>query len=618
MTRWPIRRRKTDYGTIILHWSLVGSLAVAVVTGLRIATEAPNRTWINALDGVLPRTTVWTTHIRAAVVLVGISLAYAIYLSLAGLVRRIRLDRVRLYGLFSRSQARWSAINVILYWMFYFTLVTQLVTGGSLYFGFANRTALNIHWLGMWAILCYGVLHVLVHGALGGLPQLLRMFRPTRLSPPPPRFDPTELFALLAQLDRPSGPRYSKEAEVPGREHSSTQAPARRGPRPEHPRRRGSVLHANPFMVATAVALVGAAFLVTIDRQATDSLRIPRVDKTVLPVLDGDTSDPIWRTVRPISVVTEHGGNFDGTGETTIEIRAVHDGAWAYFLFVWDDPTRSLKHLPLIKSREGWLLLHHGYEVGDEYAYNEDKFSVLLTRSDGVLAGDRTFHAGRGALDGKPATLSGRGLHYTVDGSFVDLWEWKATSTSPFGHMDDDHFGPPIEPSLAQLEGGAPYKGGFAADPGTANYRENFELRAPEGYSQPIQPRRLPRDYRAMMSVMGQIDLDANHGEGEGARWYMMDSESVPYAPGLDERIPLGTIIPGVIISGEFSGDRADVRCAARWAAGRWALEVARRLDTKSAYDVPISTGTYMRVAAFDHSQIRHTRHVRPIRLEVE
>jgi len=25
-----------------------------------------------------------------------------------------------------------------------------------------------------------------------------------------------------------------------------------------------------------------------------------------------------------------------------------------------------------------------------------------------------------------------------------------------------------------------------------------------------------------------------------------------------------------------------------------------------------------MRVAAFDHSQIRHTRHARPIRLEVE
>jgi hypothetical protein len=45
---------------------------------------------------------------------------------------------------------------------------------------------------------------------------------------------------------------------------------------------------------------------------------------------------------------------------------------------------------------------------------------------------------------------------------------------------------------------------------------------------------------------------------------------------------------------------------------------VTRRLDTKSKFDVPIMTGVHMRVAAFDHSQIRHTRHVRPILLEVE
>jgi len=77
-------------------------------------------------------------------------------------------------------------------------------------------------------------------------------------------------------------------------------------------------------------------------------------------------------------------------------------------------------------------------------------------------------------------------------------------------------------------------------------------------------------------------------------------------------------VIPGVLLAGEFSGDRADVRCAGRWAAGRWSLEVVRRLDTGSAYDVAIESGVFMRLAAFDHSQIRHTRHVRPIRLEVE
>jgi hypothetical protein len=45
---------------------------------------------------------------------------------------------------------------------------------------------------------------------------------------------------------------------------------------------------------------------------------------------------------------------------------------------------------------------------------------------------------------------------------------------------------------------------------------------------------------------------------------------------------------------------------------------VSRRRATHSKYDVAIETGTFMRVAAFDHSQIRHTRLVRPIRLEVE
>jgi hypothetical protein len=117
---------------------------------------------------------------------------------------------------------------------------------------------------------------------------------------------------------------------------------------------------------------------------------------------------------------------------------------------------------------------------------------------------------------------------------------------------------------------------------------------------------------------MGEIDLHPDHGDAEGARWFMTEDESLPYSADLDAGIPVGTVLPGVIIDGEFSGDRADVRCAARWASGHWALEVARRLKTPSEYDVPIKSGVFMRVAAFDHSQIRHTRHVRPIRLEVE
>jgi hypothetical protein len=379
-------------------------------------------------------------------------------------------------------------------------------------------------------------------------------------------------------------------------------------------------LQSNPFVVAAAVAITGASIIVAADQLAVDALRIHRISSADAPILDGDTSDRAWRNIQPFSVTTNQGGNFDGKGETRIDIRAVHDGTWAYFLFTWEDPTRSLKHLPLIKEIDGWHLLHDGYETGDEHDFDEDKFSVLLTTLDVTLAGDRTFHASPHPIPDQPATMTGRGLHFTSEGVYVDVWQWKATSSGSTGWMDDAHFGPPLDATPMQVRNVVPYKGGFAPDPGVANYSDNFimsEEPAGDG-KRMIMPRRLPRDLAAITAAMGEIDIDPNHGESDGARWFMTEAESLPYSSEQDARVPVGTVIPGVIIAGEFSGDRADIRCAARWASGHWALEVARRLDTHSRYDVPLQTGIFMRVAAFDHSQIRHTRHVRPIRLEVE
>ena len=84
-----MKRRKTDYGTIILHWLLVAGFGVAFVSGMRIATEVPERTWINFFDAVLPQN-VWVMHMQAAVVLVAVSLTYTIYVLRSGLGRRIR------------------------------------------------------------------------------------------------------------------------------------------------------------------------------------------------------------------------------------------------------------------------------------------------------------------------------------------------------------------------------------------------------------------------------------------------------------------------------------------------------------------------------------------------
>jgi cytochrome b subunit of formate dehydrogenase len=658
-----VRQRKTDYGTVVFHWLMVIALTAAFVTGLRIATETPERTWINQFDFLIPYERVWTTHMQAAVVLAGVSVAYVVYLMRSGLVRRVQLDRMRLRGLMRPGAARGGAINVLLYWIFFSTMAALIVTGALMYFGYSAGTdVLMAHWYASWIIPLFAGLHVLTHYAVGGVSQLLRICRPAGLITPPPPLDAVELLTLLVEQTKrneayrqslqpngagfanttrrepamrrePAWPIMAKPGRDPNRDPNrpdpnrldpnrpDLNRPGRDPTRPGRNRQRKNLtLQSNAFAVAAAVAIVSTTVVVSMDREAVDTLVVHRINSTDAPILDGETSDPVWRTISPFSVMTSHGGNFDSKGETRIDIRAAHDGAWAYFLFTWADPTRSLKHLPLIKADDGWRLLHNGYEIGDERDFDEDKFSVLLTKSNGILAGDTTFHAGPQPISEAPATLSGRGLHYTENGGYADIWLWKATSGGPTGWMDDAHFGPPVEPTPMQAGGVAPYRGGFAPDPGSSNYSDNFVFidQATGEINQNIRPLRLPRDVEATEAALGPIDLDPDHGESEGARWFMTEAESQPYTPELDRQIPSGTIVPGVILAGAYSGDRADVRCAARWASGGWALEVARRLDTHSKYDVPIETGTYMRVAAFDHSQIRHTRHVRPIYLEVE
>jgi ethylbenzene dehydrogenase/cytochrome b561-like protein len=613
-----MRPRKTDYGTVILHWLFVAAFTVALFSGLRIATESPERTWINLFDVLLPRDSVWTAHMQAAVVLAALALAYTVYVIRSGLGRRIQLDRVRLRGLFGRGPSRLSAVNTCLYWIFFVTMLALLASGGLLYFGFySGYDVAMLHWVGTWVILAFAVLHVVTQYKSGGAAQLLRIFRPAPLPAPPARLDAVELLNLLVEQQAahpiqpgndPDTARTSRVDPVPREQVRKTKS-------------KNPTLQANAFVVAAAAAITGASMIVAADRMSVDSLQIHRIDPAAAPILDGDTSDRAWRGIRPFSILTSEGGNFDGKGETRIEIRAVHDGTWAYFLFTWEDQTRSLKHLPLVKQADGWHLLRSGYDIGDEHDYNEDKFSVLLTTSDATLAGDRTFHAGPHPIPNAPATMTGRGLHFTEAG-YVDVWQWKATSGGPTGWIDDAHFGPPADPTPMQAANIMPYKGGFAPDPGTANYRDNFTVTTDTAdgtyRSHLIAPLRLPADIAGMTAAMGSIDLDPNHGESDGARWFMTEAETVPYSADADARLPIGTVIPGVIVDGEFSGDRADIRCAARWASGHWALEVARRLDTSSEYDVPIRSGVFMRVAAFDHSQIRHTRHVRPIRIEVE
>ncbi len=229
-----MRQRKTDYGTIILHWLLVAAFGVALVSGLRIATEAPGRGWINLFDAVLPRQSVWVAHMQAAMVLVAVSIAYVVYLAKSGLGRRVQFDKIRLRGLFGRKQARLGAYNIVLYWIFFVTMLALIVSGGLLYFGFyAGHDVATLHWYGTWVITAFAGFHVLAHFRIGGASQLLRIFRPTRLTAPPPRLDAVELLTLLAeQSARRLSIRHRRSTTARGIGRPPRVRPRRRGPPP--------------------------------------------------------------------------------------------------------------------------------------------------------------------------------------------------------------------------------------------------------------------------------------------------------------------------------------------------------------------------------------------------
>jgi hypothetical protein len=99
----------------------------------------------------------------------------------------------------------------------------------------------------------------------------------------------------------------------------------------------------------------------------------------------------------------------------------------------------------------------------------------------------------------------------------------------------------------------------------------------------------------------------------------MFETESEAYTKEADAKIPLGTVLPGVLISGSYEGDRAEITGGSRWKDGHWILETTRKLKTGSKFDKDFIAGShlYMWVAVFDHTQTRHTRHTRPVRISV-
>ena len=611
-------RRSTDYGTVILHMGLVVAFVVAAVTGLRIAADDPEADWLRVLDNVLPVEHLWFRHLVAGMFITAILGGYCAYVRGARLQARVRFDKARIVVMTRPGRQRWAAVNVVVFWVLMCALVVEIISGFMMFAG-AGHATITVHRVATYV--CIGAIaaHVGLHAAFGGLSQIARIVRPSRLvvAEPPP--DLADLLAehLAKQHEKstaapiatpdPAVPQQ-RSVEEPAPLHQPSAVPAN----VKTERIRAATLHANPFVTGIVVAVAIGGAPLGAEQATRETLQVTRIARVEAPKLDGDLSDPAWTRATPVKVLTTQGGDFGGTHQSMVEIRAVHDGEFAYFAFVWEDPTRSLKHLPLVKRDGHWRVAAGREDLGDEQRFHEDKFAVLLAQPGMPLLG-AAIHLARRPLPDKPASGTGRGLHYTA-GGIADVWQWRASHGGATGHIDNCHFGPPADAPA----GTSRYSGGFQLDPGTQPYRSNIAENSPLAAATWVVPDRLPRDVEAMRRAMGLINDDPAASEGEAARWWMSQSESVAFTTKLDAAIANGTVIPGVVVNEMAEPSRDSIRGVARWAAGRWTLELARRLYTDSRFDVPIKTGNLMWVAAFDHAEKRHTRHLRPFKLEVD
>ncbi|HWP17361.1 MAG TPA: ethylbenzene dehydrogenase-related protein [Xanthobacteraceae bacterium] len=550
---------RTDIGTLLLHWITAIAFFVSLFTGIRIAADALHAPVSKWLSPILPQGEIWTFHFYAGLTLFFCAAAYFVYMRRAALFSRNAFKKTRVMVMPVATKMRFGGLNVALHWAAYLIVGVMTVTGIFLYLGHGGWL-LQIHSYVAFIGLAYIFIHALAHYLYGGWWQVFRVFRPAQL--------------VVTQAVKPK-----------------------------------------PLMIAAGVGALVVAGIAASDTVFTDKLVIKRV--AAAPDMKKLLNDPVWANVAPARIHTQQGINLGGTGESLVEVRAVHDGKKIYFAFHWEDPSRSTRREPLIKKEDGWHILADNTYTDDVTTHYEDKFAVIFSTVNDFGSGG-VSHLGPKPLAQYQGSRNGRGFHYT-DGHMVDMWQWKASRGGLLGEVDDMYIGPPRAPTEKEVAMVNRYQAGYWGDPGDTPYTYNFKLYAPSEYKegQAVDILWLPKDYKQIVKDMGKWDPSPDASVDDGSKWWMLLDEVIPYSKEKDAEIPVGTIIPAVVITGKHEGDRYHLKSEAHWADGHWTLIVSRDLKTGSKYDQDFVPGKdlYMWVAVFDHTQTRHTRHPRPVKI---
>jgi hypothetical protein len=287
------------------------------------------------------------------------------------------------------------------------------------------------------------------------------------------------------------------------------------------------------------------------------------------PTIDG-AMDSLWKQAAPLKVKVVGGRNLPKGTEVTL--RALYAGDTVYFLVQYADPTQSFRRAPWQKQADGsWKKLEDPKDKGgDNNLYYEDKFAWIWNISTpdfekkGCLA---ACHTG----EGKPY-----GNKYTAKaGERLDMWHLKSVRTGSVGQTDDQY----VDDTRYDLEKAK--EAGRKSDPKTGG-----------GYTDNVTADKKGPQF-------------ALKGNKPAPPYWIVDSEKEPFD---DAKYKAGDEVASIIVA-PFTGDRGDLPTQAVWKDGVWTLEIARKLQTGSEFDIQfgdLKKEYAFGVAVFDNAQVRH------------
>ena len=343
--------------------------------------------------------------------------------------------------------------------------------------------------------------------------------------------------------------------------------------------------------VAVAAALASSYAVAQEKPKAFKPTPVTAVKAAAAPKLDGMGDDAVWKNAPVVNFKAVKGANFkDGKGETQGTVQAVYSGDMLYLLVTYDDPTLSVQRSPFVKKADGtWEKMKDPDDKGgDNNKVYEDKMAVIWNIDGSIFGFNERFSCQAACHAGEPGKPYGN--KYTGDdGELGDIWHMKYVRGGVIGQVDDQYVdNTPFDPVKAK-------EAGRKSDPKTGGGYEDIKL------------------VNGKPEFMNKDAKPANKG---GTYWLKAEDK----APFDDAKFKAGDEVASIMVA-PFTGDRGDIATSAKWAKGKWTLEIARKLVTGSKVDVNFNDlgKTYgFGMAFFDNAQVRHAFIQEPLLLQFQ